>query len=116
MKYSRPKLRLFSHPDSNARCVDGSGANFGTVCEGGDAYDGSFGRGDCGAGDWDTYCSDGFVTKLTSDGTALVYSTFFGGSTANYFKDIALDAAGNAYAAGRYYIAVKFTPAGGPGL
>lgn len=42
-----------------------------------------------------------FVTKLSPDGSSLVYSTFFGGKggSENAF-DLAVDAAGNAYVAG----------------
>lgn len=46
---------------------------------------------------------DAFVTKLTSAGDALVYSTFLGGSDLEYVdqgRAIALDAAGTAFVAG----------------
>ena len=43
---------------------------------------------------------DVFVTKLTSAGTALSYSTYLGGSGADYGTGIAVDTSGNAYAAG----------------
>jgi hypothetical protein len=45
---------------------------------------------------------DGFVTKLNASGTALVYSTYMGGSTAGFEKanSIAVDSAGNVYVAG----------------
>lgn len=43
---------------------------------------------------------DAFVTKLNSTGTALVYSTFLGGSANDLASRIALDAAGNAYVVG----------------
>jgi uncharacterized repeat protein (TIGR01451 family) len=43
---------------------------------------------------------DVFVTKLNHDGTALVYSTFLGGKSADSVSAIALDSAGNAYVAG----------------
>ena len=45
--------------------------------------------------------SDVFVTKLNATGTALVYSTFIGGSDFDFGRTIAIDAAGNAYIAGQ---------------
>ena len=44
---------------------------------------------------------DAFVTKLNSNGTALVYSTFLGGSNFEWGRSIAVDGAGNAYIAGQ---------------
>ena len=41
-----------------------------------------------------------FVTKLNASGTALVYSTYLGGSASDQGVGIALDAAGNAYVTG----------------
>jgi len=43
---------------------------------------------------------DGFVTKLNAAGSALVYSTYFGGNGHDYGNDIAVDSSGNAYIAG----------------
>ena len=43
---------------------------------------------------------DAFVSKINPAGSALVYSTFLGGSTSNWAAGIALDAAGDAYVAG----------------
>jgi hypothetical protein len=43
---------------------------------------------------------DVFVTKLNASGTALVYSTYLGGSNKDYGEGIALDSAGNAYITG----------------
>jgi len=48
--------------------------------------------------------ADAFVTKLNASGTALVYSTYLGGSGGEAFEagsGIAVDAAGNAYVAGQ---------------
>ncbi len=44
--------------------------------------------------------SDGFVTKLNPSGSALVYSTFLGGSGYDWPTGIAIDVAGNAYVTG----------------
>ncbi|HEX8501670.1 MAG TPA: SBBP repeat-containing protein, partial [Pyrinomonadaceae bacterium] len=43
---------------------------------------------------------DAFVAKLNATGTALVYSTYLGGASAEEAWGVALDAAGNAYVAG----------------
>ena len=43
---------------------------------------------------------DAFVTKLNPTGSALVYSTFLGGSADDLGRGIAVDAAGNAYVSG----------------
>jgi hypothetical protein len=45
-------------------------------------------------------CPDAFVTKLNPTGSALVYSSFLGGSDIDAAFGIAVDAAGNAYVAG----------------
>jgi photosystem II stability/assembly factor-like uncharacterized protein len=49
--------------------------------------------------------SDAFVAKLNATGTALVYSTFLGGSAEDSAVSIAADAHGNAYIAGMTYSA-----------
>ena len=43
---------------------------------------------------------DGFVTKINADGTALIYSTYLGGSGSDRANGIAVDVAGNAYVTG----------------
>jgi hypothetical protein len=43
---------------------------------------------------------DAFVTKLNAAGSALVYSTYLGGSGQDYGRAIAVDASGNAYVTG----------------
>ena len=49
------------------------------------------------------YCTDGAVAKLNADGSAFIYSTLIGGADApasDWFADIAVDSAGNAYLTG----------------
>jgi hypothetical protein len=43
---------------------------------------------------------DGFVTKLSATGSALVYSSYLGGTNSDTVMGIALDTAGNAYVTG----------------
>ncbi|HEX2925569.1 MAG TPA: SBBP repeat-containing protein [Ruminiclostridium sp.] len=43
---------------------------------------------------------DAFVTKLNNTGSAIVYSTYLGGSGNDYGKGIAVDSSGNAYIMG----------------
>ena len=47
--------------------------------------------------------SDGFVAKLNSTGTALVYSTYIGGTNSDISRGIAVDSSGNAYVTGSTY-------------
>ncbi len=44
--------------------------------------------------------TDGFVMKMTADGSSLVYSTYFGGRFADTVNGIAVDQAGDAYVTG----------------
>ncbi|HXJ95413.1 MAG TPA: choice-of-anchor D domain-containing protein [Terriglobia bacterium] len=57
---------------------------------------------ECGGG-----CANGaydaFVTKLNSSGTALLYSTYLGGSLSDYGFGIAINAAGDAFIAGQTF-------------
>jgi hypothetical protein len=45
-------------------------------------------------------CPDAFVTKLNPAGTALVYSTYLGGTKADAATGISVDSSGNAYVTG----------------
>jgi CSLREA domain-containing protein len=56
---------------------------------------------------------DGFVTKLNAAGTALVFSTYLGGADADSVDRIAVDFAGNAYAASTV-VSTDFPTAGAP--
>jgi hypothetical protein len=55
--------------------------------------------------------SDAFVSKLNAAGSALVYSTYLGGSSSDYGSAIAVDASGNAYVTG-YTWSTNFPTAG----
>ncbi len=44
--------------------------------------------------------NDAFVTKLNSDASSLIFSTYLGGTNLNIARGIALDAAGSAYVTG----------------
>src|SRR5205814_2650315 len=57
------------------------------------AFQTTFGGGVFGAG-------NAFVTKLNPTGSALVYSTYLGGSSSDAGYAIALDPAGHAYVTG----------------
>jgi hypothetical protein len=52
-------------------------------------------------GTWDGHFEDAFVTKLSSSGETLSYSTYLGGSSWDRGKGIAVDSSGNAYVTGR---------------
>ncbi|HKW34188.1 MAG TPA: SBBP repeat-containing protein [Candidatus Acidoferrum sp.] len=57
---------------------------------------------------------NGFVTKLNSTGSALVYSTFLGGSSLNdTLNGIAVDSAGEAYVIGRAQSNYSYSAPGG---
>jgi hypothetical protein len=80
----------------NAIAVDGSGNAYVTGYTNSTNYDvtpGAFQTTMGGGGDV-------FVTKLNATGTALVYSTYIGGSGNEVGYDIAVDGSGNAYVTG----------------
>ncbi|MGA3267782.1 MAG: SBBP repeat-containing protein, partial [Verrucomicrobiota bacterium] len=65
------------------------------------------------------YNNDAFVTELSADGSALVYSSYLGGSGIDYGTAIAVDAAGDAYVTGlasstNFPATNAFSPAYGP--
>jgi hypothetical protein len=65
--------------------------------------------------------SDAFVTKVNAAGTALVYSTYLGGSDRDQAESIAVDSAGNAYVTGEtastnFPVANALQPANGGGV
>jgi hypothetical protein len=61
------------------------------------AYQTTYGGDACNGNE----CGDAFVTKLSSDGSSLVYSTYLGGSGDDGVDDtISVDLAGSAYVAG----------------
>lgn len=55
----------------------------------------------CGTDDLCNFYNDAFVTKLSSSGTELLYSTFIGGSDIDSIHGIALDVMGNTYITGQ---------------
>src|ERR1700690_3724685 len=52
------------------------------------------------AGGPNDFSQDGFVTKLSADGSTLLYSTYLGGMNQDVANGIAVDAAGEAYVIG----------------
>jgi hypothetical protein len=56
---------------------------------------------------------DAFVTKISSDGSTLVYSTYVGGSGADSGNAIAVDASGDAFVAGGTASSTDFPTTGG---
>ena len=46
------------------------------------------------------FYADAFVTKISPDGSQLIYSTYLGGTSHDVGRDIAVDGAGNAYILG----------------
>jgi hypothetical protein len=70
-----------------------------------DAAQSSPGGGSCLEDGVATPCFDAFISKLNPSGTALVYSTYLGGSDEDYGASIAVDSSGDAYVAGYTYSA-----------
>ncbi len=68
------------------------------------AFDATFGGTGCaGSSTNAALCGDAFVARLNATGTALVYSTFLGGSNGEIPSDCGLDAGGNVLVAGGTY-------------
>jgi hypothetical protein len=81
---------------SYAIAVDGSGNAYVTGWTLSTNYDVTLGAFQTtNGGVWDV-----LVTKLNGAGTALVYSTYIGGSSNDYGDAIAVDGSGNAYVTG----------------
>ena len=83
---------------ANAIAIDGSGNAYITGSAGNfyNTTAGAFQTGQQGG-------NDAFVTKLNPSGTALVYSTYIGGSLEDCSNSIAVDGNGNAYITGYTY-------------
>jgi Abnormal spindle-like microcephaly-assoc'd, ASPM-SPD-2-Hydin/Beta-propeller repeat len=54
----------------------------------------------CGTALSNTPCFESFVSELNPTGTALIYSSYLGGTAASYGSDITLDSSGAAYVTG----------------
>ncbi|PYS60700.1 MAG: hypothetical protein DMF74_18055, partial [Acidobacteria bacterium] len=92
-----PSLGFFGTDEGYGIAVDGAGCAYVT----GHTYSGDFPTTalafqTTNAGSY----SDAFVTKLNATGSALVYSTYLGGSVADIGLGIAVDGAGSAYVTG----------------
>jgi Abnormal spindle-like microcephaly-assoc'd, ASPM-SPD-2-Hydin/Beta-propeller repeat/Cep192 domain 4 len=61
-----------------------------------------------------TYYGDGFIAKIDSTGSALLYSTYFGGSGDDSVNALATDSSGDAYIAGVTTSSDLFTTSGSP--
>jgi hypothetical protein len=81
-----------------AIAIDGSGNAYITGASKSTDYDTTFGAFQTTNGGVGNY--DVFVTKLNSTGTALMYSTYIGGSNGDAGFSIAIDGSGNAYVTG----------------
>ena len=77
--------------------VDGSGNTYLTGITGGDL---PFTAGAFSNRYTDPTYTDVFVTKLNAEGSALIYSTYLGGSANDEGEAIAVDSSGNAYVTG----------------
>src|SRR5262249_49576029 len=64
------------------------------------AFQTTFAGGTCGSAPYTYQCYDAFVTELNPTGTALVFSSYLGGSGNDSGSSLATDSAGNAYVIG----------------
>jgi len=83
-----------------AIAVDGSGNAYVTGSTSSTNYDVTPGAFQTTKSTINPFERDVFVTKLNAAGTALVYSTYIGGSGQDYGYGIAVDGSGNAYVTG----------------
>lgn len=75
-----------------------------------DAYQPSFGGGVVGSPSFGQRAAyDAFVTRLTPDGSTIVYSTYMGGANDDEARGVAIDNDGNAYVVG-YHISEDTPP------
>ncbi|PYV29263.1 MAG: hypothetical protein DMG22_23445, partial [Acidobacteria bacterium] len=90
-------LGTANYDQANAIAVDSSGNVYLTGFTSSTAYPttaGAYKTTSAGGG------SDAFVTKLNSNGSSLVYSTYLGGNSSDQASSIAVDSLGNAYVTG----------------
>ena len=92
-----------SEAQSQAVAVDKQGNVYVTGYEAGafptmNAFQSTTGGGTCAAG---SACHDAFVSKLSSDGTTLIYSSYLGGNQDDYGYAIAVDGSGDAFVGGQ---------------
>src|SRR2546425_9221497 len=65
------------------------------------AFQANFGGGVCGGGPFPSEaCMDSFVTEVNEKGSALVYSTYLGGSGHDFGNGIGIDSEGKVFVAG----------------
>ncbi len=83
-----------NYPDAIAVDSTGSAWITGDTQSEGFPLAGNFIQGGLGSN------QSGFVSKVSPDGTQLLYSTYLGGNQSQLLKGIAVDSAGNAYVAG----------------
>ena len=89
-----------SEDDGYGIAVDSSGNAYVTGMTASTAYPTTPGAYQTTLQGGNYYGGDAFVTKLNADGTALVYSTYLGGTNVDQANGIAIDSSGNAYVAG----------------
>lgn len=88
---------------AQAVAVDTQGNIYVTGYEAGafplkNAFQPTSGGGSCTLG---SPCHDAFVSKISADGSTLVYSSYLGGDRDDYGYAIAVDSSGNAYVGGQ---------------
>ncbi|HEV3278136.1 MAG TPA: SBBP repeat-containing protein [Terriglobia bacterium] len=67
------------------------------------AFQPAYGGGSSSCTTYAFQCGDAFVTKINPSGSALVYSTYLGGSNSDTAFSLAVNSAGNAYVTGKTY-------------